>query len=89
MAEREKNTREGVRDLSFVCRQCFPERKGYLRLTLPEILHWKASPDHKYPCGQGHLIGRDSILCYFRVDAEGKTIDPNHEDWTRHKSKEG
>ena len=84
MAKKVRKIMPNVRDLAFVCRRCYPEKTGYLRLTLEEISEWRASPDRATArtCDQGHLIGRDTILCYFRVDMDGNTLDPRHEAWT-------
>jgi hypothetical protein len=30
----------------------------------------------------------ESVLCYFRVDDKGQTIDPTHPDWTNWKNRE-
>lgn len=75
----------GVRDAAYTCSQCFPQKRGYVRLTIKELSEWKSSVSKTYTCDNNHPIKWGSLECFFRVDADGNTIDPSHPAWTRNR----
>jgi hypothetical protein len=82
--------KQGIRDVKCKCRQCSSlyEVSFYLRLTIKEIRAWREGVSDACTCPAGHKLKFESVLCYFRVDDKGQTIDPTHPDWTNWRNRE-